>query len=160
MGMLKQYYNLIKLDENQAQRENLMMKRLTDEAVEQFQTQWEQGAQAGDPDKTIPGQTDAEGQPIALEVPSVIPVNSFDNHAIHIEVHNRFRKSQSFEILPGIVKAEFEKHISMHEAALQQKMMEQAMMGMAPGAEQPTALPSEQASQMPEQTGQTSEQLQ
>jgi hypothetical protein len=160
MGMLKQYYNLIKLDENQAQRENLMMKRLTDEAVEQFQTEWEQGAQAGDPDKTIPGQTDAEGQPIALEVPSVIPVNSFDNHAIHIEVHNRFRKSQSFEILPGVVKAEFEKHISMHEAALQQKMMEQAMMGMAPGAEQPTALPSEQASQMPEQTGQTSEQLQ
>jgi hypothetical protein len=48
----------------------------------------------------------------------------------------------------------------MHEAVLQQKMMEQAMMGMAPGAKQPTALPSEQASQMPEQTGQTSEQLQ
>jgi hypothetical protein len=160
MGMLKQYYGLIKLDENQAQRENLMMKRLTDEAVEQFQSQWEQGAQNGDPDKTIPGQTDANGQPIALEVPPVIPVNSFDNHAVHVEVHNRFRKSQSFEILPGVVKAEFEKHISMHEAVLQQKMMEQAMMGMAPGAKQPTALPSEQASQMPEQTGQTSEQLQ
>jgi hypothetical protein len=63
-------------------------------------------------------------------------------------------------MLPGIVKAEFEKHISMHEAVIQQKMMEQAMMGMAPGSEQPTALPSEQASQMPAQTGQTSEQLQ
>ena len=160
MGMLKQYYNLIKLDENQAQRENLMMKRLTNESVEKFQSEWEQGAQNGDPDKTIPGQTDANGRPIGLEVPSVIPVNSFDNHAVHIEVHNRFRKSQSFEVLPGVVKAEFEKHISMHEAALQQKMMEQAMMGMAPGAEQPMALPSEQASQMPEQTGQTSEQLQ
>ena len=163
MGMLKQYYNLLKLDENQSQRENLMMKRLTDEVVQQFQMQWEQGASNGDPDKTVPGQTDAEGNPIALEVPAVVPVHDYDNHAVHIEVHNRFRKSQSFEILPDIVKAEFQKHISMHEAALQQKMMEQAMMGMmgegaAPG--QPTALPSEQAGQMPDQTGQTSEQLQ
>lgn len=163
MGMLKQYYNLLKLDENQAQRENLMMKRLTDEIVDQFQMQWEQGAANGDPDKTAPGQTDAEGNPIALAVPAVVPVHDYDNHAVHVEVHNRFRKSQSFEILPDIVKAEFQKHISMHEAALQQKMMEQAMMGMvgegaAPG--QPQALPSEQAGQMPEQTGQTSEQLQ
>ena len=163
MGMLKQYYNLLKLDENQAQRENLMMKRLTDETVQQFQMNWEMGASNGDPDKTVPGQTDAEGNPIALEVPAVVPVHDYDNHAVHIEVHNRFRKSQSFEILPDVVKAEFQKHISMHEAALQQKMMEQAMMGMmgegaAPG--QPTALPSEQAGQMPQQTGQTSEQLQ
>lgn len=163
MGMLKQYYNLLKLDENQAQRENLMMKRLTDEIVEQFQMQWEQGAANGDADKTVPGQTDAEGNPIALAVPAVVPVHDYDNHAVHIEVHNRFRKSQSFEILPDVVKAEFQKHISMHEAALQQKIMEQAMMGMAgegaaPG--QPTALPSEQAGQMPDQMGQTAEQLQ
>lgn len=162
MGMLKQYYNLLKLDENQAQRENLMMKRLTDDVVNQFQMQWEQGAQNGDPDKTVPGQVDAEGQPIALAVPAVVPVHDYDNHAVHIEVHNRFRKSQSFEILPDVVKAEFQKHISMHEAALQQKMMEQAMMGMmgegaAPG--QPTALPSEQAGEMPGQMGQTAEQL-
>ena len=162
MGMLKQYYNLLKLDENQAQRENLMMKRLTDELVNQFQMQWEQGATNGDPDKVVPGQVDAEGQPIALAVPAVVPVHDYDNHAVHIEVHNRFRKSQSFEILPDIVKAEFQKHISMHEAALQQKMMEQAMMGMmgegaAPG--QPQALPSEQAGEMPGQMGQTAEQL-
>lgn len=162
MGMLKQYYNLLKLDENQSQRENLMMKRLTEEVVQQFQMQWEQGAQNGDPDKTVPGQVNAEGQPIALAVPAVVPVHDYDNHAVHIEVHNRFRKSQSFEILPDVVKAEFQKHISMHEAALQQKMMEQAMMGAmgdgaAPG--QPTALPSEQAGQMPGQMGQTAEQL-
>jgi hypothetical protein len=162
MGMLKQYYNLLKLDENQSQRENLMMKRLTEEVVEQFQVQWEQGAQNGDPDKVVPGQTDAEGQPIALAVPAVVPVHDYDNHAVHIEVHNRFRKSQSFEILPDIVKAEFQKHISMHEAALQQKMMEQAMMGMAGAgapAGQPQPLPSEQAGQMPDQMGQTAEQL-
>jgi hypothetical protein len=64
MGMLKKYYSLIKLDENQAQRENLMMKRLNDQQIQQFQMQWEQGAAQGQPDKVVPGGTDANGQPI------------------------------------------------------------------------------------------------
>jgi hypothetical protein len=132
MGMLKQFYNIIKIDENQAQRENLMMKRLDDQTIEQFQMEWEQGAANGDMDKIVPGQVDAEGNPVGLAVPPVIQVHSYDNHAVHVEIHNRFRKSQSFEILPDSVKAEFEKHISMHEQALQQKAMEQAMMGMGP----------------------------
>jgi hypothetical protein len=136
MGMLKQFYNIIKIDENQAQRENLMMKRLTDEAIQEFQTQWEQGAANGDMDKIVPGQVDAEGNPVGLAVPPVMQVHSYDNHAVHVEIHNRFRKSQSFDILPDAVKAEFEKHISMHEQALQQKAMEQAMMGMGPETQQ------------------------
>ena len=128
MGMLKQYYNLLKIDENHAQRENLMMKRLTEMEVQQFQQEWEMGVMRGDPDKVVPGQVDANGQPIGLAVPSVVPVNAWDNHAMHVEVHNRFRKSQSFETLSPAAKAEFQKHISMHEQALQQQMMQQAMM--------------------------------
>jgi hypothetical protein len=160
MGMLKNFYNLIKLDENHASRENLQMKRLTPEAIQQFQDAWEQGAAQGQPDKVVPGQVDAEGNPIPLAVPAVVQVHSYDNHAVHIEVHNRFRKSQSFDILPDEIKAEFQKHISMHENALQQKMMQEAAMGQAPDAAgAPQALPSE-ASQMPPQMGQTSEQLQ
>ena len=129
MGMLKQYYNLLKIDENQAQRENLMMKKLTQMEVEQFQQEWEMGVMNGDPDKVVPGQVDANGQPIGLAVPPVITVNTWDNHAMHIEIHNRFRKSQSFETLEPAAKAEFQKHIAMHEEALQQQMMQQAMMG-------------------------------
>ncbi len=161
MGMLKQYYNLLKVDENQAQRENLMMKRLTDDAIEQFQQNWEMGAQRGDADKIVPGQVDLEGNPIPLAVPSVIPVNDYDNHAVHIEIHNRFRKSQSFDVLPDSVRAEFQKHIAMHEQALQQKMMQEAMMGMAaqaPSGELPPAAPTG-AGEMPDQTGMTAEQL-
>ncbi len=161
MGMLKQYYNLLKVDENQAQRENLMMKRLTDDAIEQFQQNWEMGAQRGDADKIVPGQVDLEGNPIPLAVPSVIPVNDYDNHAVHIEIHNRFRKSQSFDVLPDSVRAEFQKHIAMHEQALQQKMMQEAMMGMAaqaPSGELPPAAPTG-AGDMPDQTGMTAEQL-
>jgi hypothetical protein len=124
--------------------------------VEQFQQTWEMGAMQGDPDKVVPGQVDAEGNPIGLTVPPVVPVNSWDNHAVHIDVHNRFRKSQSFEILDPAAKAEFQKHIAMHEAALQQKMMEQAMMGQAPQA---PALPSGGAEEAPPQAGMTEPQL-
>lgn len=125
MGMIRQFYNQIKIDENQAQRENLLMKRLTEEQIQQFQQEWEMGAQNGDPDKTVPGQVDANGQPIPLAPPSVVQVHDYDNHAVHIEIHNRFRKSQSFDLLPDAVKAEFEKHISTHKNALQQQAMEQ-----------------------------------
>jgi len=150
MGMLKQYYNLLKIDENQAQRENLMMKKLTQQEVEQFQSEWEQGVANGDPDKTVPGQVDANGQPIGLAVPSVISVNAWDNHAMHVEIHNRFRKSQSYEMLEPQAKAEFQKHISMHEQALQQQMMQQAMMGQT---EQAPAAPQGDAGEAPPQAG-------
>lgn len=151
MGMLKQYYNLLKIDENQAQRENLIMKKLTEEEVQMFQMQWEQGAQAGDPDKVVPGQVDANGQPIGLAVPPIVPVNAWDNHAMHVEVHNRFRKSQSFETLSDASKAEFQKHISMHEQVLQQQAMQQAM--MAQGPEQAPVSPAGGAGEAPPQAG-------
>jgi len=128
MGMLRKYYNVIKMDENQASRENLMMKRLDDQSVQQHQMQWEQGAAAGQVDKTMPGQTDANGQPIGLAIPPVVPVHDYDNHAVHIEVHNRFRKSQAFDNLSDSVKAEFQKHVSMHETALQAKLAQQMML--------------------------------
>ena len=151
MGMLKQYYNLLKIDENQAQRENLMMKKLTEQEVQQFQMEWEQGAAAGDPDKIIPGEVDANGQPVGLAVPSIVPINAWDNHAMHVEVHNRFRKSQSFETLEPAARAEFQKHISMHEQVLQQQAMQQAMMGQT--AEEAPALPQGGAGDAPPQAG-------
>ena len=165
MGMLKQYYNLLKVDENQAQRENLMMKRLNPEDIYAFEQQWQMGAMNGDPDKIVPGQVDVNGDPIPLAPPAVIRVNDYDNHAVHIEIHNRFRKSQSFDVLPDEVRAQFQKHIAMHESALQQKMMQDALMqqqmaaGPAEQQPQPAPSPSEVAA-MPDQTGMTAQQLQ
>jgi len=160
MGMLKQYYNLLKIDENHAQRENLTMKRLTPEEINGFYEEWQAGAAAGDPDKIVPGQVDGNGQPVPLAPPAVIQVHDYDNHAVHIEIHNRFRKSQSFETMPEEIRAEFAKHIAMHEAALQQKMMQEMMMGMpADASGTPMALPSEAAG-APDQSGMTTEQLQ
>lgn len=45
--------------------------------------------------------------------------NEFDNHAVHIVVHNRFRKSQTYETLPVENKREFQNHVMAHMAALQ-----------------------------------------
>lgn len=166
MGMLKQFYNVIKIDENHAQRENLMLKKLDPQTIMAFEQSWNAGAAAGEPDKIVPGQVDANGQPIPLQVPSVIQVHDYDNHAVHIEIHNRFRKSQSFDILEDAVKAEFQRHIAMHEQALQQKMMQDAQMmamGAQPQAGGATQLPSESTGApagTPDQSGMTAQQLQ
>jgi hypothetical protein len=151
MGMLKQYYNTIKIDENAAQRENLMMKKITEEMAQQYEDQWNQGAQAGEIDKLDPNT----GQP--LQVPPVVNVNDWDNHAVHVEVHNRFRKSQAYQGLPEAAKAEFQKHVSIHEMILQKQAELQNM--MANGAPQAPAAGGQSQGQFPEQTGMTEEQL-
>lgn len=80
-----------------------------------------------------------------LEPPDLVPVNSWDNHAVHIEVHNRFRKSQGFEMLSDDHKELFELHVSKHAMALNQSAqnaqgMEQ--MGAMPGGDGQTPPPS------------------
>jgi hypothetical protein len=151
MGMLKQYYNTIKIDENAAQRENLMMKKITEEMAQQYESEWNNGAAQGDIDKLDPNT----GEP--LQVPPVVNVNDWDNHAVHVEVHNRFRKSQSYQALPDVAKAEFQKHISIHEQILQ-KQAELQMM-MQGGAPELPAADGQSPEQLPEQTGFTDEQL-
>lgn len=147
MGMLKQYYNIIKIDENSAQRENLMIKRITEEMMQEFEASWNEGAANGDQDKVDPDS----GKP--LQVPPMVTVNAWDNHAVHIEVHNRFRKSQAFQLLPDVVKAEFQKHISMHEQAMQMQQMEQMQQMAIQEASQSGA------KEAPLQSGLTDEQL-
>ena len=154
MGMLKQYYNLIKIDENAAQRENLTMKRLDEQQIMQSTMEFQGKVQAGDP--SVMTQDPATGEMVPVNQPPVIPVNDWDNHAVHVEVHNRFRKSQTFELLPDPVKEEFQRHIALHQQALQAQMMQQMMMGMAPGAGQGA---SGAAQDTPEQSGMTAEQL-
>lgn len=156
MGMLKQYYNLIKIDENQAQRENLLMKRLTAEEINKFYQEWEIGVQNGDPSKFAPNPDPATGQMIPLDPPPVIAAHDYDNHAVHIEIHNRFRKSQSFDLLSDEVKAEFQKHIQSHQQALQSQMMMQQQ-GMMPPSNEPQ--PQTDQGNMTEQSGMTAQQL-
>lgn len=92
IGGINKIYDQINVDRRQAQRENLRMSKVTAEMLmEQMQI-----------------------NPNQLPV----PVNSWDNHKLHVEVHNNFRKGQKFEALPDEIKALFEAHVQQHIAAL------------------------------------------
>jgi hypothetical protein len=154
MGMLKQYYNLIKIDENAAQRENLSMKKLDEQQIQQAAMEYAQKVQAGDP--SVMAQDPMTGEMVPAPQPPVIEVHDWDNHAVHVEVHNRFRKSQTFELLPDPVKEEFQKHIALHQQALQAQQMQAMMMGAQPG-QAPGGAGAPQGT--PGQSGMTEEQL-
>lgn len=153
MGMLKQYYNLIKIDENAAQRENLTMKRLDEMQIQQAALDYQMKVNSGDPE--VMTQDPMTGEMVPAPQPPVVPVHEWDNHAVHIEVHNRFRKSQSFELLPEAVKEEFQKHIALHQQAAQAQAMQQMMMGQAPEQLGEAGV----SDGTPEQSGMTAEQL-
>lgn len=81
------------------------------------------------PPAPAPNQLGALTPPDALQLPSIIPVNDWDDHAIHIEIHNLWRKSPSYRFIPDPIKAEVEKHVQMHKAALAEQQYSEAMMG-------------------------------
>lgn len=120
IGGLNKIYDQIQVDIRQAQRENLRMRIVTPEDLiaheEIYRQQHPELLES------------SEGLP--LQVPLIVPVNSWDNHALHIEEHNRYRKSQAFEMAPSEVKKLFEEHVRQHEEAL---IMRQVGNPLAPG---------------------------
>lgn len=172
MGGMDKLYDDIKIDEQQAQRENLRMRRLDINEVMQYMTQVQQTNEqiaqqqevifsgqepemqaqptalttgVAPPDEVaIPGaETDPNtGAPLQMP-PTVVPVNSFDNHAVHIEVHNRFRKSQAYELLADEIKQQFEYHVNMHQQALAATMPPVDENGMPMDPNDPSAMPGE-----------------
>lgn len=74
-----------------------------------------------DPTQTDPGTDATTGQ--VLDPPLLVPVNSWDNHAIHIDTHNNFRKGQAFELLDDSAKRLFELHVQMHIQSANQAAM-------------------------------------
>jgi hypothetical protein len=72
---------------------------------------------------------------------------------MHIEIHNKFRKSQTFEALPENVKQIFEAHVQLHIMASQpQQMMDPNMQtGQEPpmGGNMPPEQPPMGEAQLP-----------
>jgi hypothetical protein len=131
MGGIDKLYDELKVDERQAQRENMRMARLEIEQIMQYEQQaaqqLEMAQQADQMGQPIPNADPNTGAP--LQMPSnIIPVNTWDNHQLHIDVHNRYRKSQAFELLPEKLKQQFEYHVAMHAMALNAAAMQAAMM--------------------------------
>ena len=121
IGGAQRIMDELREDERQAQRENIKLKSLDEQDIEEFTQIWLEQAQIDPQD-----YSDAEtGQ--ALSPPPIVPVNTWDNHEIHIEVHNRFRKSQAFEHLPESVKTAFETHVEMHKQVMLQESLQEFM---------------------------------
>ena len=122
VGGVQKITEQIRVDKRQAQRENQQMKRITDQQFQQFMQQTQQQAMAG-----AVGTTDPQtGMPtvdpmVPASYPPMIPVNSWDNHAVHIDTHNNYRKSQEFNTLDSFVKDQFDRHVQGHMLALQQQ---------------------------------------
>lgn len=63
-----------------------------------------------------------------LVVMDEVPLpREFDDHAIHIEVHNEFRKSLQYELLTDEQRADIDNHIKAHEKMNLESMGEQAL---------------------------------
>lgn len=149
MGGVQKLTDELKVDERQAQRENIRMARLDiGMAVQQEQIaeqqnmimqEWEQTmaqvppgvdpATLGIP-PAPPGMVDPNtGAPLQMPA-NIVPVNTWDNHQLHIDVHNRYRKSQQYDLLPEEIKRQFEAHVQQHAFAL--NAAAQAAMAMPP----------------------------
>lgn len=114
VGALDRIYERIQIDKRQAQRENLKMRVVT----EPDETQHVQDFAATHPEAMTDPQSGAP-----LGAPLIVPVNTYDNHDVHIQVHNDYRKSQNFENVDPIVKALFEEHVNQHMEASANMMM-------------------------------------
>jgi hypothetical protein len=111
VGGIEKVYEDYLVDKRQAERENLKMASIDPMlAVELVMP----------PKDPMTGEYKTDpttGQPVQPE--PVLPPNTWDNHQAHILAHNRFRKTQQFELLPDPVKAIFEQHVMLHQMSLQ-----------------------------------------
>lgn len=110
------------IDQRQAQRENQQMVALGTNPpsatfnitnINPMKDLMEQVAESAE----IPGQSDPDE---TQQVPQFVP-NEWDNHTVHIQIHNRFRKTQKFEALPGMVKKIFQNHVALHIEQMNQQ---------------------------------------
>jgi hypothetical protein len=81
----------------------------------------------------------AQGMPLSATPETAFAPNTWDNHGIHVEEHNKFRKTQEFEVLDDSIKMAFEAHVQLHSDAIMAETMNQLAMqgGMEQNGEQP-----------------------
>lgn len=134
IGGINKIYEQVQVDVRQAQRENLKMAQVNQDLLDQHQMEqtqkWlqdpnnQEAIQSGtimqgpSGDLVDISQTMMGGPPVPIEFPLIVPVNTWDDHRIHIERHNNYRKSQAFDNLPQEAKDLFEQHVQQHVSAI------------------------------------------
>ena len=67
-----------------------------------------------------------------MEGDNSVTVNTWDNHAAHIEEHNNFRKKQEFDKAPEPVRQAIEQHVIAHQQQLAQNQGTPILPGETP----------------------------
>lgn len=141
---MRSYYAIIKVDENQATRENIRLRQTDPAEITMAREQAEQQKQEyltqmgfigedGQPDETMARQDPVIAQLFDKLDKPMLPVNDWDNHEIHVYIHQRFMKSQAFENMDPALQDEFIRHVEEHKAVQQSNQLTQLMMGGTTG---------------------------
>ncbi len=130
VGGVQRLYEEVQIDSAQASRENMKMSTVTEQDMTAYlQTFMGQDPATGQPMMVDPntGQPLVDDMGMTMPPPLIVPANTYDNHQIHIQVHNNYRKGQEYEQLPQRIKELFEEHVNQHMMA----------MGLVPGVPTP-----------------------
>lgn len=134
VGGAQKILDTLSVAEKKAQRENTKMKMLTPEMISEATEQFAQVTASGELAAADFMQETEDGIPESPMpiMPGLVPVDDFDIHEVHIEVHNKFRMGQEYETLSDEVKAQFAAHVAEHQQYLSYAQMETEM-GMPEG---------------------------
>jgi hypothetical protein len=117
-----------RVDRDRANEENETFAALTDDMVQQARALSESNIVEAGP-QLPPNVTMMGGMPpppldpgaVLQGIQRVLKIDArpdFENNAVHLEVHNSFRKSRKYRALPESVKALVDEHADMHLEAL------------------------------------------
>ena len=121
LGGLNKIYERLQVDRRQAQRENMKMRVVTEQDIMMHNEAWMQ--------ENPEMQKDIDSG-LQLEPPLIVQVHTYDNHQVHIDMHNQYRKSQNFEMADKHVQALFEEHVRQHQEAMM-GIVQHPLTGMA-----------------------------
>jgi len=152
MSETDKLYDELMLDVRHASRENVYMMqgmRLTKPDINaQPQVDPETGmlstepamksAELINPETQVPEVDPTTGQPMLYQVTT----NSYDNHSVHVEEHEKFQKSQEYELLPPEIQQIIQDHVDEHKLEMIKETMVVNQQQMAQG------IPPEESKQL------------
>lgn len=150
IGGLGKLYEHIQTDIRQAQRENVKMAGISQDLLDQFGQAQQMDIQQNPQNYFDPVTSEPKAPTLVsplgeVRFPLIVPVNTWDEHRMHIEIHNKYRKSQAFENLPPEAKALFEEHVRYHVEQIVVGQMAAAPAGVMTGDANPAGMQQQDA---------------
>lgn len=138
MGTLGKLFDRVKVDREQASRENIEMRDLDVETVKAFFAQQQQATEAFQQNAIQQGadQATIDAAMQQQPMPGFYPIGWMDNDPVHIQIHKDYAKSQAFKTLPPEIQQVYERHTQDHEMREAEAQAQQAALAIeqTPGA--------------------------